>query len=71
MVTITGMFDQEKQELVTIKMNRTDYKLLAALLKAMDLWFNMNNNDTYRYIELQYDLTYIYLIIHHNIEPQL
>ena len=37
MVTITGMFDREKQEIVTIKMNRTDYKLLAALLKAMDL----------------------------------
>ena len=37
MMTITGMFDRENQEIVTIKMNRTDYKLLAMLLKATDL----------------------------------
>ena len=37
MVTITGMFEREKQEVVTIKMNRTDYKLLATLLKEMNL----------------------------------
>ena len=38
MMTITGLFDQESQEIVTIKMNRTDYKLLATVLKEMDLW---------------------------------
>ena len=37
MMTITGVFDRESQEIVTIKMNRTDYKLLATLLKEMDL----------------------------------
>ena len=37
MMTITGVFDRESQEIVTIKMNRTDYKLLATLLKKMDL----------------------------------
>ena len=33
MMTITGLFDRETEEIVTIKMNRTDYKLLATLLK--------------------------------------
>lgn len=33
MMTITGLFDQESQEIVTIKMNQTDYNLLATLLK--------------------------------------
>ena len=37
MMTITGVFDRENEEVVTIKMNRTDYKLLATLLKTMDL----------------------------------
>ena len=37
MATITGMFDRENEEIVTIKMNRTDYKLLATVLKEMDL----------------------------------
>ena len=37
MMTLTGMFDRESEEVVTIKMNRTDYKLLAMLLKEMDL----------------------------------
>ena len=37
MMTITGVFDRENEEVVTIKMNRTDYKLLAMLLKEMDL----------------------------------
>ena len=37
MMTITGVFDRENEEVVTIKMNRTDYKLLATLLKEMDL----------------------------------
>ena len=37
MMTITGVFDRESQEIVTIKMNRTDYKLLATLLKTIDL----------------------------------
>ena len=37
MMTITGLFDRETEEIVTIKMNRTDYKLLATLLKATDL----------------------------------
>ena len=37
MMTITGVFDRETEEIVTIKMNRTDYKLLATLLKEMDL----------------------------------
>ena len=31
------MIDRENQEIVTIKMSRTDYKLLAMLLKATDL----------------------------------
>ena len=33
MMTITGLFDRKTEEIVTIKMNRTDYKLLATLLK--------------------------------------
>ena len=37
MVTVPGMFDRETEEIVTIKMNRIDYKLLATLLKAMNL----------------------------------
>ena len=37
MMTTTGVFDRENEEVVTIKMNRTDYKLLATLLKEMDL----------------------------------
>ena len=37
MMTITGVFDRENEEVVTIKMNRTDYKLLATVLKEMDL----------------------------------
>ena len=37
MMTITGVFDRESEEIVTIKMNRTDYKLLATVLKEMDL----------------------------------
>ena len=37
MMKITGVFDRETEEIVTIKMNRTDYKLLATLLKEMDL----------------------------------
>ena len=37
MMTITGVFDRENEEVITIKMNRTDYKLLATLLKEMDL----------------------------------
>lgn len=31
MVTITGMFDQENQEIVTLKMNRTDYTTTIVL----------------------------------------
>ena len=58
MMRITGMFDRENQEIVTIKMSRTDYKLLAMLLKATDLWFNKDNNDMYCYIKLQYNWTY-------------
>ena len=37
MVTVTGLFDKENEEVITIKMNRTDNKLLATLLKEMDL----------------------------------
>ena len=37
MMTVTGMFDWENEEIVTIKMSRTDYKLLATLLKEMGL----------------------------------
>ena len=37
MMTITGLFDQETAEIVTIKMNRTDYKLLATVLKDAGL----------------------------------
>ena len=33
MMTITGLFDQESQEIATIKMNQTNYNLLATLLK--------------------------------------
>ena len=51
------MFDRENEEVITIKMNRTDYKLLAMLLKEMDLWFNKDDNDTCCYIKLQYDWT--------------
>ena len=37
LVAVTGLFDRKSEEIVTIKMNRTDYKLLATLLKEMDL----------------------------------
>ena len=37
MMTVTGMFDRENEEIVTIKMSRTDYKLLATLLKEMGI----------------------------------
>ena len=37
MMTITGVFDRENEEVVTIKMNRIDYKLLATLLKEVGL----------------------------------
>ena len=37
MVTVTGLFDRENEEVITIKMNRIDYKLLATLLKEMNL----------------------------------
>ena len=57
LVAVTGLFDRKSEEIVTIKMNRTDYKLLATLLKEMDLWFIKDNDDTYCYIELQYDQT--------------
>ena len=35
MVTVTGLFDKENEEVITIKMNRIDYKLLATLLKEI------------------------------------
>ena len=56
MMIITGLFDRKTEEIVTIKMNRTDYKLLAKLLKETGLWSN-KNNDTYCYTKLQYDQT--------------
>ena len=58
MMTITGVFNWDSQKIVTtIKMNRTNYKLLAMLLKEVGLWSN-NKNDMYCYTKLQHDWTY-------------
>ena len=37
LVAVTGMFDRKSEEIVTIKMKRTDYKLLATVLKDAGL----------------------------------
>ena len=61
-VTVTGRFDREIEDIITIKMIRIDYKLLATLLKEIGLWSN-NNNNRYCYITLQYNCTYFELNI--------